>query len=312
MRLFRPIALQHFAAALVVSASFLSGCVTPTRVALPDAHRAQIHSTQTIAALDQREIGIHVIRSTGGAAFGLIGAIIDSAATSSRTSAAEEAVAPLRDVLVDYDAGRTLDGALRRELGNVPWLSNGGFEARLLQDPKDPDRWLEQSPADALLVIVATYKLTPAGDALFVEAAVTLRSRTVGVPKVPKKPQSDFAVEEPPKPLFHNGFRVIHRLPGFPTGEVAVADAVKLWAVDGGRPARAAIDSAFSELARMVAFDLQQGAPPNEAAYKAPHGAREMTPKGIPGEIPFPGFVVREEGGRSWVRFARGTLWSVP
>src|SRR5258708_1995626 len=92
---------------------FLMGaCSTlPIHQALTSDAHDKIASTEVVVPIRQHEIYVYVPPSTGGAqagaGFGLVGALvgvaIDASIDSVRTSKAETAVKPLRDVLVDYN-----------------------------------------------------------------------------------------------------------------------------------------------------------------------------------------------------------------
>ena len=114
-----------------------------------------------------------------------------------------------------------------------------------------------------------------------------------------------------------------------------MAEAAQLWANNGGQNARRALNGGIAELARMIAFDLAQGGPPNAtdptATYDEPPGAKVLTTVGKYGTGSANGFVVREENGgdaravglglvgphgapcnwRSWLRLRSGELSSV-
>jgi hypothetical protein len=297
------LALRVIGPAAAAVALLLSGCTTASRVAVPPAHRSRIQSTQAIAAPTRPELGMHIEVSTAGGGFGLIGAIVDSSVNNSRAKDAEAAVVPARDALVGYEVGAVLAEALKRELAAVLWLKAGAVEVRQMGTAKVAAEWLKQTTADALLVVETDYRLSPKGDAIVILTQASLRS-------IKLFPRPAGAEEEERPPLYLNGVHVYLPLPNRPAGALPPAELAKLWAADGGKPAREALDVGLSEVARMLAFDIEQGEP--AGLYEAPAGARKVNVEVLPGPFWGEGFVVAERGGRSWVRLSTGQLCSMP
>ncbi len=279
------------------------GCATATRVALGDVQRSQIASVKTVAALSQQELGVAIVQSTAGASAGLIGAVIDSSVNNSRVKTAEAAAVPVRDALVTYDPSAAIGAALSRELRPIAWLKRNSIETRSVAGNKSAVAELvKKSGADMLLLVQTDYRLTPEFDALVVTAKVSLFPLTA-----PPPADAEEGGEPPaPAPVYFNTLTASTLLSGFQKG-MPLDAAARLWAANGGQGARRALDGGLGEVARLVAFDLQQGAP-EKAAYEPPAEAKtvEVPAKYASGNAQ--GYVVRTEGGRFWVRLRSGEL----
>jgi hypothetical protein len=299
---------QKSVGALTVGVLLLTaGCATPTRVALSDTRRAQIGSAKTIGGLSQQELGVSIVVSTGGAGFGLIGAIIDSSKNNSRVKTAEAAAAPVRDALVGYEPGVVLKAVLSRELAPLKWLKGNTVEVRQLADsPKAVAELVKQSGKDVVLLVQTDYRLTPSFGGLVITAKVSLLP-----PPVPSSGESEQAGEPAtPKAIYFNTLTTAAPLPGWTGQEIALEVAAKLWAENGGQKARRALDGGMADLARMIVFDLEQ-AGNGDGHYKGPPDAKQMKATGKYGSETVTGFVVRQENGHSWVRLPSGELNSV-
>jgi hypothetical protein len=131
--------------------------------------------------------------------------------------------------------------------------------------------------------------------------------------KAAPPPTADGPAEEP-KPLYLNTFVTSARLSGFAEGTTA-EQAAAMWAADGGRPVRVALDGTIDELARMIAFDVVQSGPAGATSpsdkYEQPADAPRLTSVGPYATGVLTGYPVRQEKGRSWLRVATGELAAV-
>lgn len=299
--------------ALVAAVLLSTGCAGATRVVLTDSQRDQLGSVRTVGALSQQELGVSVVASTAGAGFGLVGAIISSSVTNSRVKDAEGAVVPVRNALVGYEPGGVLGAALKRELAPLPWLKKNTIEVVQLADSKPAIAELvKSSKTDMVLLVQTDYRLTPTFDALVVTATVSLLPVKPAAPAQAQTADGEAAPKDELRRIYFNTVSTSAPLPSFTAGKTTTAEAANLWAENGGRSARRAIDGGIAEIARMIAFDLAQGGPSGAAAaYDEPPGAKVLTAVGKHGTGTFSGFVVREENGRSWLRLHSGELNSV-
>jgi hypothetical protein len=108
-------------ASFVVASLWLSGCVTPTPFYLDPASVDRVGEVNVMASVPADAISIEVAQSGYGAGGGLIGAIIDSAVTSSRKNSAEETVKPLLEATKDVNLRDDLLNAMTPMLKELAW-----------------------------------------------------------------------------------------------------------------------------------------------------------------------------------------------
>jgi hypothetical protein len=299
--------------ALVLGALLVAtGCAGARRIPLASESSAKLQTVRPIAALNQQEIKTSIVVSNSGAAFGLIGALVDTAVNNSAAKTVETKVVPVRNALVGWDAGVALRAALEREVRPVTALKAGPIEVKQLPDTKDAIAALvAQTKADALFLVQADYRLTPSFDAVVVTAKVSLLPCKAAAAPAP----TEDASAEAPKPLYLNTFVTSAGLSGF-AAATTPEQAAAMWAADGGRPVRVALDGSIDELARMIAFDVVQSGPAGASSpsekYEPPADAPKLTSIGPYATGVLNGYPVRQEKGRAWLRVATGELAAVP
>jgi len=291
---------------LLITATLLAiGCAKPTRVPLRAELRTQINSVRTMAGFQQQEIGSTINSAQGATAgqFGLIGAFVEMGIDSSRTKSAESAIVPVRNALIGYDPGTTLAAALKNELAPLAWLKGNTIEVKAVGDTTVVQGWLEKCGADVLLVIRPNYSLTPKFDGVLVTAEVSLHPRNAPLTEAQRP------LDKLPGVLYYNDFTTTHTLADWPSpAPKDLEEAAKLWSADKGQKGRAVVDAGMAELARMIAYDLEQPGS-TEDRYEAPAGAKTVRVnwKGYNQAVP----VVHEGNGRVWARHSWGSLYSL-
>lgn len=289
--------------AMALAVFLATGCAKPIRVPMAEELKPQINSAKTLSGMETQELQVSIDVSTGGQAFGLIGAIVDAGVNNSRTKSAESEVVPVRDALLGYDPSAPLASALSKELSQVFWLKNNTVEVKPMSDISGLPSWIEKSESDVLVLVRTDYRLTPKFDGVTVTAWATVHPRATSL--VPQ--QKPFF--KMPGVLYANLFSVTYTLPNFPSPNPTLGDAAKLLAEEKGQKAKEMIDLGLAELAQMIAFDLQQPGTVGEELYKAPANAKQVTKQ--VGPLLLAGHVVRESNGRQWVRCPDGRLISV-
>jgi hypothetical protein len=290
-----------------------TGCATTKRVPLGEADAQRLKTVRPVAALSQQEVKTSIVPSTSGAAFGLIGAIVDASSNNSSAKTAEEKVVPVRNALIGWEAGEVLKKALEREVLPIAVLHASKIEVQQLPDAKDAIAALVAgTKEDALFLLQTDYRLSPTFDRMVITAKASL----IPARLPPTEADKAAAAEgEGPKPLYANTFVTSTALPGFVAGKTTMSEAAALWAADQGGAARSALDGGMSELARMIAFDVQQVGPAGKAeppkSYDAPPDAKALTSVGPMASGSLTGFAVRQEKGRAWLRVASGELAAV-
>jgi hypothetical protein len=295
---------KRYIALLTAIATFsllFSGCASPSRISLDPAKKANIRATQGIVGIGQQEIVADIVESnmTQAAGGGLLFAIIDASVNNSRGKKAESAITPVRDALIGYDVGKTLSACLNTSLATTSWLKLSEFTVRQINDPATVKAWLPTTSDKFLFLVRPTYELDPTFSNLVVSAFVTLDEKPL--------------LNGSQKPIYENRFSCLLPLPNAQTTGGDRATAAKLWAANSGAQIRKALDTGLSEIAAMIAYDLEQANPPEKAVFKAPSDTEKRVVPFIAGQSAVlydSGYVTRTVGDRVWVRIMTGQLSS--
>jgi len=331
--------------ALALAFAFLqaAACTTLVRYPLSESARSDLRATKTVVVLSQATIGVSAPqcpRETGTpppaiSELGFIGALVTSMVQTGMAAAVEvmarncegeslkahEAAAwPVRDALLGYDPGKALSADLARALGSLRWLQNSHVDVVRVAEKLTARRMVnlvQASGKASVLLVQLDYRLGPSFDTLVIAADVTLLGREVR----PTTHAAGWTVEEPII-AYHNVLSTTGRLKNWPRGEISLQEATAVWETEGN--ARRVLDGGFSDLARMIAYDLEAGEPPGDE-YSAPEDAVQVpivmlaSPDGrglAVSRQPDPtltkasGYVARQSDGRSWVRLRTGELLS--
>jgi hypothetical protein len=134
---------------------------------------------QVELVLNQQELAVEVPNTANavGMQFGLIGAIIGSAVQNSQAKKAEEAVVPLRDLLVEYRFNQRLEAALRAKLANAPGIAPK-TSLTVMQTPWDAAQAHDAPSAMKAMVLVPRYAMDYNFGRLNVSLAASVVERT--------------------------------------------------------------------------------------------------------------------------------------
>jgi hypothetical protein len=248
--------------AILLPLSLLCACATAVREPLPTAARDKISSTDVVLPIGQKEIYVIVPNSDAAAAGGgLIAALAAAAVNSIRTSKAETAVRPLRDALVDFDFGETLQGELKHSLSDVPWVHVG--DARVITT-ENWDQVLTSSKASAVLFAQTDYHLSNDGDVLLVSTKVSLFPNEDALRAVKTNDKGKSGSKTAPEhALYRNSLEFKTSMPGATSDRDA---NIAAWSANNGAAMRAALKQGATKLGMMLADDLQR--PPEEMPMK--------------------------------------------
>ncbi len=284
----------------------LSGCATTNRIALTPQAKSGLSSAQPIVGLNQQEIAADINRSnvsaiTGG---GLIGGLIDAAVDNSRAKKAETTVTPIRDAILDYNVGEHVSGELKTALAGIPWLQAQNVSVQIPATKDVIKGLVDRASTDAVLFLDVQYRFSANFGNLTVTVDANLFSHKPSLTKTSEKSRDGLPV------VYSNTLGVTVALPN--SGPVDAKSAVDFWAANKGAAARTALDLAARELAKMLAFDLQEKQ--DDAAETKAAATKEVVLVAggrVVAGVAMKAALVRDEGDRSWVRAVNGQLWSV-
>jgi hypothetical protein len=274
----------------ICALSIMVGCAS-VPPSLPPAALAQIERTQTRAFIPQSEVTFQYMRSSYGAAFGLVGAVIDAGVTGVRAKSAKTKGKELREVVRDWDVRSAYWNSISNTLVETPWLKVCDME------------WLGTNVSKLRPAEVTNHSVMNIGTSYAISADVRVLQLTTGidmyVPGKHKKPAASVVMTSYSDEI------------GKEEGEKALA----LWTAEEGAALRRALREGIAEHTRMLrlALDLMGGSTntthrPAKILARLVHGRAEL---GTPtSRQPLWGAIVDESQSRVTFRTNKGLLFS--
>jgi|SRR5579871_472537 len=254
---------------LVGSLSFLllAGCANLPSIhqPLPTNARADLTTTDVVLPIKQSEVYVFVPMATGGAGFGLIGALVDAGIDSTRTSKAETAVTPLRNAMVDYSFDNALQTELKSSLAEVAWVHPEDF--KVVRDISDEGlgKTLAESKASSVLFVVADYHLSNDGDVLLATFEVALMPNNDQLKALVPGRRNDKTPVALINALYRNRFVFEAHVASTGDRDRNIAE----WSANNAAAARAALTMAAKKIAPLMVEDMQRAendiAPPADS-----------------------------------------------
>ena len=229
----------------------LTGCVTPpATVGLKPDVSPKLHTSNGVIVVTQNEITAEIDPSeiavaTGG---GLIPALIDAFIESARAKTAEELIEPIRDSLLDYDFHTQLFDSLQPELTATDWL--GVTRVERSTDPSDNlhEQLLPDGSEDALVIVYASYMLSPDFTWLKTKAVLEVHPRAEGLAEAVESTRENNAGP----PLVYKDTVTYTEVT--PESAASKAAAAEIWADKDGEAIRQALTRSVKQLvAELVA-----------------------------------------------------------
>ena len=250
------------ACAVTLAGASLSACVTPVpfKVPLATAARDAITSTEVVAPVKQSEIYVYAAPVSTGGQGGLIGALVAAGIDAASTEAAQKAVQPARDSIVDYDFDGRLKADLQTKLSGVSFLKVEGVRVSKDAFQTGLDKDIAGSKASAVLITVADYQFSTDAASVTVTLAADLYANSAALNAF--KPTATANAKVPSyggNSIYRNTFTYSQLLPA-PT---TVRDTnIRMWAADNGKAIREALDAGSAAVAGKLATDIQRAPPP--------------------------------------------------
>lgn len=275
------------------------------------AARADLASTDVVLPIRQSEIYVFVPMATGGAGFGLIGALVDAGIDSTRTSKAEAAVTPLRNAMVDYSFDNALQDELKTSLAQIAWIHSGNFSVARDITNDGLGKALAASKASSVLFVLADYHLSNDGDALLVTFAAALMPNNDQLRAlIPGKRDAKTSVALV-NALYRNRFVFEAHVKAMGDRDRNIAE----WSANNGAAGRAALTMAARKIVPLLVEDIQRAetdvAPPANApqvAVSIPDEAVECTFAPSDAQCGTNGMLLSQDQDGETLRFKDGSL----
>ncbi|MEP7210819.1 MAG: hypothetical protein ABI740_08280 [Alphaproteobacteria bacterium] len=282
-----------------------AGAPKPSYLHVPQSARGHIASTDVVLPIKQNEIYIFVPSTAGaasaaGASFGLLGALVAATVSSgidaANAHAAETAIKPVRDSIVDYNFDSVLQEDLKTALSREAWLNAG--EASVVKEVTNDklESILTGSKSSAVLLVTADYQLSKDADLVTVSVTPCLFPISPELKSLlPADAPKGGLATRPEKSLYCNTLAYRDAIAGAGTD----LDAnLALWAANNGGAMRAALKNSSTRLSQMLVTELEAAPGPDVDLAKS--GMEKVT-------VDFgPGYVTGSDEQGSFLRFATG------
>ena len=179
--------------------------------------------------------------ATGG---GLIGGMLAASQNASRTKKAEALIEPVREALIDFDVDRLAQDTTTAALAQVPWLQNAAIGFSKDSSPVGKSGALDSIGASQVAFVEYSYDFSPDFAELRVVAKVELANKAL--PAAATEPEARVKRKNL---AYAQQATAIVSLP-VPLDDKAANAAA--WSADGGKVARAALTTAFSDLQHLI------------------------------------------------------------
>ncbi len=255
----------------LTSAYALSACTTavPIRQPMPAAAREKLAVTEVVVPIRQNEIYIVVPQSNtalilasaipgvgvlGAAMLGGLAGAVDAGIHSGNMGAAEKALLPLRDALVEFDFDHSLQAELVMALSPSTWLNARDF--RIVKEVSDEnfDGILSSSKASAVLFVSADYHLTANADALKISLAPYMFPNAAELKTLHASAEASGPKTSAANSMYRSMLSYRDRAPDITTDRNS---NLAVWASDDGAALRASMKHGMRKLAEMLADDIQ-------------------------------------------------------
>lgn len=247
---------RHLVMAAAISVG-LTACATPrTYNHIDQPARLAMDSAETLLIVVQSEIGSDidvsdVTTATGG---GLLPALIDAGINANRREKAEEMIAPIRDMLVDYDFASVMKTSLAESLESVSVEGMSNVTLSRSTDMDMVESFVQDTATSAVLLVNTDYKLSSDFSRMIASANVFIYPKDEALFAYREKGDKDAKLAEYNDNIYRNSILFeANLLPAAtadkPTNAAAVAalDAEEIQAV---------LDKAAKGLANAIASDL--------------------------------------------------------
>jgi hypothetical protein len=239
----------------------LAGCQSgpPLKHALEENDRSPPGGREVVVFVPQGEIRARVVPATGGFAFGLIGAIVDTSVNQARAKKEEATIGPIRDGLTGYNFDQKALASAKQTSEKLPWL--GVKKVSFSKDISDESlvKSLDQSESPQVAFVAYDYALS----ADFSSVILTVR-----VSVMPKSAPAGQARGDRLK-LEGAAYAQVFKCPIALSNPTDMDANARRWAANSSALTRQALDEGLMRTQRMIERSIAMT--PTEVA-NMPHG----------------------------------------
>jgi hypothetical protein len=227
----------------------MAGCASQPRHFLDPADRSPVGGREAVVLVPQGEIKTLVVASQAGAAFGLVGAIIDVSVNQHRANAAEKSITPLRTALIDYHFDQQALAATQETVAKMDWLAVRKTSFSKDISKENTNSILDKTASPEVLFVSYSYELSADFTMMQVDARFTIS------PKVAPKGQSTDSRMKLENAAYSENFTYLVPLAG--AGE-DVAENCRHWSDNNAEIARRALDQGIAGVNALAERGLVQ------------------------------------------------------
>lgn len=249
-------------AALGIVIAMMAGCASQPRHFLDPADRSPPGGREAVVLVPQAEIKTLIVASQAGAAFGLVGAIVDVSVNQHRANAAEKSITPLRTALIDYHFDQQALAATQLTVEKLDWLAIRKTAFSKDNSKENTNSILDKSASPEVLFVLYNYELTADFSMMQVDARFSI------YPKVAPKGQSNDSRIKSENAAYSENFTYLVPLAG---AGVDVAENCRLWSANNAEIARRALAQGINGVNALAARSLVQT---DEDVKKLQQGAK--------------------------------------
>jgi len=234
-------------AALGLALAAFGGCATQPKHFIDAADRSPPGGREAVVMVPQGEIRGQVLASQAGAAFGLVGALVDTGINQHRANKAESAITPLRTEMSDYSFDQQALASTQATLAQLDWLGVRKTSFSKDTSKQNANAILDKSEAPEVLMAVYDYELTADFSAMQVNARFTISPKAV---PAGQSPDSRVKLEHA---VYSQTFTYLFALPT--AGNDMTANCGK-WSESHALAARAALDRGIERVNALLMRQL--------------------------------------------------------
>jgi hypothetical protein len=210
----------------------MAGCASQPRHFLDPADRSPVGGREAVVMVPQGEIKTVIVASTAGAAFGLVGAIVDVSVNQHRANSAEKSITPLRTALTDYHFDQQALAATEVTVARLDWLAVRKTSFSKDMSKENTNSILDKSASPEVLFVSYSYELSADFAMMQVDARFSI------FPKAAPKGQSSDSRMKLENAAYSENFTYLIPLAG--AGE-DVAENCRHWSDNNAEIARRAL-----------------------------------------------------------------------
>ncbi|MBD8526433.1 hypothetical protein [Pseudomarimonas arenosa] len=302
--------MKHLLLVLALIATLLTGCVPAPLIKLESSLSEADKAEHVVIFLAQSEVTVDDA-NTGNMGGGLIGALIQASVESTMTRNRQEALAPMRDQLLDFQFESRLTAAIQANLPTRLVRADAGV--KIIRNEDELRQHLADVVPANVLLVTPRYAFEQNFEIAYVHASVGLW-RYEQVPPTAAELRKIKKEERKSRlpALLHGGSYMSQQVIAAPfekyekqPGESIYERHARLWSANGASAVRKAFSNSLDEVAALIQRDADGGLPAANGAHKV----KALLAQPAFGPLQVKVDLLASNEGRSLVQIGQNTHW---